>query len=29
MLSEHRYPAQSTAFEVEFPSHVTSGVPHV
>ncbi len=29
MLSEHRYPAQSTAFEVEFPPHLTTGVPHV
>lgn len=28
MLSEHRYPAQSTAFEVEFPPHLTNGVPH-
>lgn len=31
MLSVHRYPAQSTAFEVEFPPHLTNetiGVPH-
>lgn len=29
MASEHRYPAQSTALEVEFPAPHPSGVPHV
>ncbi|MBK5287257.1 MAG: GntR family transcriptional regulator [Acidimicrobiia bacterium] len=28
MASEHRYPAQSTALEVEFPAPHPSGVPH-
>ena len=28
MVSEHRYPAQSTALEVEFPAHHVTGVVH-
>lgn len=28
MVSEHRYPAQSTAIEVEFPAHHVTGVSH-